>query len=35
MVAGTRKIVGLVLKGEGQPPDWQCPRGHSEFDIVT
>lgn len=35
MVAGTKQVVGLVLKKEGQPPNWQCPRGHNEFDIVT
>lgn len=35
MVAGTKPAVRLVSKEEGQSPDWQCPRGHKEFDIVT
>lgn len=34
-VAGTKLAVRPILKEEAQPPNWQCPKGHSEFDIVT
>lgn len=35
MVAGTRPVVGLASEAEGQLPNWQCTKGHNEFDSVT